>query len=307
MSNAGDDVAHDKHAIAKSFGNAAGTYNHVSGLQQRVGAALLEMLYKHANDNQAYKKELGQEKGQGIEASRLLDVGCGTGFLVNQLATDVKTVYALDIAEGMLQFAKSERADTLAADKKSNNLIPERKLETDNVHYICADAEAIPLNENSVDVVVSNFAIQWCPNKQVLFQEVARVLVPGGRFIFSMPGHDTLHELKASWQYADPQHTHVNQFCDMDEVKSDVLQSPLAMESLQLQTEVMRYQKLQELTHELKALGAHNVTDGRAKQLTGKRTLKRLISAYEDFRDSDGNLPATWNVIYGVLVNKKAI
>jgi len=274
--NARDDIAHDKQAIAKSFGNAATSYDSAAGLQQRVGNVLL-----------GFVRDSMQEK----TAPKILDLGCGTGYVVSQLAGKSELMFALDIAEGMLRVAKSGMSGK------------EKKLK--NIHYVCADAEAIPLRENSVDLVVSNFAIQWCPDKQVLFQEIARVLVPGGRFVFSMPGADTLHELKASWQQADSSHTHVNQFCEMDVLAGDVQHSPLQVEVLQSQIEIMRYNKLQELTHELKALGAHNVTDGRARQLTGKNTLKRLVSAYDEFRDDEGMLPATWNVIYGVLVNQK--
>ncbi|MBV1919992.1 MAG: malonyl-ACP O-methyltransferase BioC [Pseudomonadales bacterium] len=278
MHNARDDIAHDKQAIAKSFGNAAKSYDRAAGLQQRVGNVLLGFV---------------RESVQGKAAPKVLDLGCGTGYVVSQLAEVSELMFALDLAEGMLRVAKS---GATTKEKKPNN-----------IHYICADAEAIPLKENSVDLVVSNFAIQWCPDKQVLFKEVARVLVPGGRFVFSMPGADTLHELKASWQQADSNHSHVNQFCEMDELAGDVQHSPLQIEVLESKIEIMRYNKLQELTHELKALGAHNVTDGRARQLTGKNTLKRLVSAYDEFRDNDGMLPATWNVIYGVLINQENI
>ena len=280
MHNERDDIAHDKHAIAKSFGNAATSYDSAAGLQQRVGDVLLGFVRDSLPETLTPK---------------VLDVGCGTGYIVSQLVNESELIFALDIAEGMLCVAKSG----MSGDEKTKSKTKA------NIHYICADAEAIPLAENTVDLVVSNFAIQWCPDKALLFQEIARVLVPGGRFIFSMPGADTLHELKASWQHADSSHTHVNQFCKMDELVADVQHSSLHIEVLQSQIEIMRYSKLQELTHELKALGAHNVTDGRARQLTGKNTLKRLVSAYDEFRDSDGMLPATWNVIYGVLVNQK--
>ena len=276
MHNLRDDIAHDKHAIAKSFGKAARSYDGAAGLQQRVGHVLLGLV---------------RENRQEESAPKMLDLGCGTGYIASQLANESELMFALDIAEGMLCVAKSGMSE------KDNT--------KSNIHYICADAEAIPLMDNSVDLVVSNFAIQWCPDKQMLFQEIARVLVPGGRFIFSMPGADTLHELKVSWQQADSSHTHVNQFCKVDELAADVQHSLLHIEVLQSQVEIMRYNKLQELTHELKALGAHNVTDGRARQLTGKNTLKRLVSAYDEFRDNDGMLPATWNVIYCVLVNQK--
>ena len=60
------------------------------------------------------------------------------------------------------------------------------------------------------------------------------------------------------------------------------------------------YPDLRAITGALKAMGAHNVTRGRAKQLTGKQKLKALIEAYEAYRSASG-LPLTWQVAFGVL------
>ena len=48
---------------------------------------------------------------------------------------------------------------------------------------------------------------------------------------------------------------------------------------------------------ELKAIGAHNVTQGRARGLTGRRRLAAMTQAYELMR-RDGKLPATYEVIH---------
>ncbi|MCG8672215.1 MAG: malonyl-[acyl-carrier protein] O-methyltransferase BioC, partial [Pseudomonadales bacterium] len=63
---------------------------------------------------------------------------------------------------------------------------------------------------------------------------------------------------------------------------------------------VEHYQDLKALTYALKAMGAHNVTPGRAKQLTGKDKIRQLKECYEGFRGPEG-LPATWEVGFGVL------
>jgi malonyl-CoA O-methyltransferase len=54
------------------------------------------------------------------------------------------------------------------------------------------------------------------------------------------------------------------------------------------------------LTHELKALGAHNLNPGRPGGLTGRARMLALLNAYEQFRQPQG-LPATYQVVYGVL------
>ena len=50
--------------------------------------------------------------------------------------------------------------------------------------------------------------------------------------------------------------------------------------------------------HDLKILGAHNVTHGRPRGLTGKGRLQAMESAYEKFR-LGGSLPASYEVVYG--------
>jgi malonyl-CoA O-methyltransferase len=50
---------------------------------------------------------------------------------------------------------------------------------------------------------------------------------------------------------------------------------------------------------DLKVLGAHNINPGRNPGLTGRRALKTMMEAYERFRQQDGLLPATYEVIYG--------
>jgi malonyl-CoA O-methyltransferase len=60
---------------------------------------------------------------------------------------------------------------------------------------------------------------------------------------------------------------------------------------------VLRYPDAMALMRELKALGAHNVTQGRARGLTGRRRLEAMTSAYETQRQ-DGRLPATYEVIH---------
>jgi SAM-dependent methyltransferase len=53
--------------------------------------------------------------------------------------------------------------------------------ELDKTHFVVADMENIPIADNSVDVIISNGAFCLAPNKEKAFQELFRVLKPGGR------------------------------------------------------------------------------------------------------------------------------
>ena len=77
-------------------------------------------------------------------------------------------VIGLDISKGEVQHA-TKRA-------KLRGLAPE------NIEFVQGDMESIPLDDNSIDCVISNGAFCLAPNKRKSFEEIKRVLKPGGRF-----------------------------------------------------------------------------------------------------------------------------
>jgi len=258
----------DKLAVAHSFSDAAVTYDSVTKLQKKVAGIVMGKVNRYAKS-----------------CGNALDLGCGTGLHTAELCQmfpDAR-VWGVDLAPGMLEYASKR----LGTDKK--------------VGLICGDAENLPLEKESMDFVFSNFSLQWCPDLKQVFREVYRVLKPGGWIFFSLPGERTLWELKESWSVVDANYSHVNRFSALDEI-SDIAQN-IDMEVLELyrENEVMYYHQLRELTAELKAMGAHNVTSGRARALTGKNKIQRLVRAYEGYRDQEKGLPATWEVIYGAF------
>ena len=254
----------NKIKVAKSFAKAANTYDAVAGLQRDVGEQLLKLL-------------------PSTGAETVVDLGCGTGFFLPKLKTALSPQHllAVDMAEGMLQFARSHRVEADAV-------------------YLCGDAEFLPLVDESVDLIFSSLAIQWCEDVDGLFSEIYRVLKPGGRFVFSTLGPETLTELRQSWQTVDS-YVHVNQFLPEQSVASAIESSGLNKLSWRQQSVVLQYEKLTDLTRELKNLGAHNVNDGRPQGLMGKQKIKAFRNAYELHRNKQGYLPATYQVWYGVL------
>ena len=262
----------DKTKVAESFSRAATTYDSVASLQRFVGEQLIET-YCDATLIQKL-----QQPG-----STLLDIGSGTGFFTDKLRCKFPQshVIGLDIAEGMLRYAKNEKTSLNS--------------------WVCGDAESLPLQTQSVDLIFSSLAIQWCENLTELMKEFKRVLKPDGKVILSTLGPETLHELRTAWKCVDA-FAHVNQFIEREKVNEAVVEAGFVQQVWKSESRVLQYRQLKELTHELKALGAHNINTGRISGLTGRKKIQTLRHAYEQFR-TDGMLPATYDVFYLQAVN----
>jgi malonyl-CoA O-methyltransferase len=255
----------DKGWLRAAFEQAAGRYDEVAVLQREVGERLLDRL------------DLIK-----LQPARVLDVGAGTGRAARALQKRYRKaeVIALDLAPGMLRHAK----------QRGSLWRP--------IRCVCADAEALPLASQSCDMVFSNFTLQWCHDLDRVFAECMRVLRPEGLLMFSTLGPDTLHELRRSWEAVDG-YSHVNRFIDMHDIGDGLVRARFADPVLDMEYFTLTYAHAHELMRDLKTLGAHNVTAGRRRGLTGRGALTRMAQAYESFRDPQGRLPATYEVVYG--------
>ena len=98
----------------------------------------------------------------------VLDLGSGGGIdalLSGKRVGPTGTVYGLDMTDEMLTLARENAAKAGAT----------------NIHFLKGLIEAIPLDNGSVDVVISNCVVNLSPEKDRVLTEIARVLRPGGR------------------------------------------------------------------------------------------------------------------------------
>ncbi|AKS43182.1 malonyl-ACP O-methyltransferase BioC [Wenzhouxiangella marina] len=255
----------DSKAIARQFGRAADSYDGHAALQREVGERLMERL-----------------DGLRFEPQRILDLGCGTGAqsqALHQRFPGARLI-ASDLAGPMLVQAARRRGWW----RKRFDLVQ-------------ADARALPIAEDSLDLVYCNLMLQWCEDPAAVFANLRRALKPGGLLLISTFGLDTLRELRQAWAAADS-HPHVGRFTDVQRLGSALTRAGFAEPVLDTDWITSTYSRPQELLSELKGIGATNADQARTRGLTSPTRLRRMLRAYETFRQDDGRYPATWEVVY---------
>jgi arsenite methyltransferase len=106
------------------------------------------------------------------EGHVVLDLGSGAGndvFVARSLVGESGKVIGVDMTEEMITQARRNLA----------------KLGYQNVDFRLGDIEGLPVNTAEIDVVISNCVLNLVPDKAKAFQEIYRVLKPGGHFCIS--------------------------------------------------------------------------------------------------------------------------
>ncbi len=260
----------DKKQVRRAFSRAASDYDAAAVMQREVCTRMLEKL--------DYIK---------LQPGRLLDVGSGTGWGTRQLGERYPkaNITALDIALGMLQHARGTSSWW------------QKLFQGRREQFLCADVEALPLASGSVDMVWSNLALQWCNDLPATFVELNRILNTDGLLIFSCFGVDTLKELRIAFRDVDG-YNHLNRFVDMHDVGDMLVAAGFADPVMEMETLTLTYEDARAVMQDLKSIGAHNVTAGRATGMMGKAAWQGVIANYETLRRK-GKLPATFEVVYG--------
>lgn len=102
----------------------------------------------------------------------VLDLGSGAGndvFVAHSLVGEKGYVIGVDMTEAMIELANKNK----------------EKLGYQNVEFVLGEIESLPIEDNSIDVVVSNCVLNLVPDKTKAYQEVYRVLKPGAHFSMS--------------------------------------------------------------------------------------------------------------------------
>ncbi|MEG2805108.1 malonyl-ACP O-methyltransferase BioC [Stenotrophomonas sp.] len=255
----------DPRHVRRAFSRAAASYDAAAALQREVGKRLLESL-----------DYLEERQPQVV-----LDVGSGTGHASAAMKKrwPKAQVIALDLAEPMLREAR----------RQAGWWKPFAR--------VCGDARALPVLDQSVDVIYSNLCLQWVDDLPAVFAGFRRALKPDGLLLCSTFGPDTLVELREAFAEADAV-PHVSRFAPIAQFGDALMMAGFRDPVLDRDLFTLTYDDLTALMRELQAIGATNARHDRRHTLTGRSRFAAARAAYEPLRREDGKLPSSWEVIY---------
>lgn len=263
----------DRRRVRSSFQRGSQEYDQHTPVQMKVVAKLLQQL----------KSDSLPEKAS------LLDVGCGTGRLLEQLATTYPDyrLTGLDLAPAMLDLAR------------------ERLLST--VQLMQGDAELLPFAAGSFDLVLSSSTFQWLDDLACCFQEVRRVLVDDGYFQFCFFGEGTLAELHCCWQRvlvsSDNQQKGqggLHRFHTVSDVEGALKQTGFKEIRVESSLEQVWYPDLVQVLKAIKRIGAGTSRPLSGKGLGWRSVMQKVAELYQSAYGSEQGVPASYGVIYGV-------
>ncbi len=272
----------DVALLRKRFDRAAATYADAAVVQREVGYRLLERF-----------------DVMRIAPSVVLDVGCGPGTHTKALAERFRdaTVIAIDQSPAMVARAVPPVPKKGWLARLTTRSSDAGKGET---RGLMADMNALPLPREHADVLWSNFALQWANDLPALFAEWNRVLKVGGVMMFTAPGPDTLIELRRAISRDEiDADKHVQRFTDLHDIGDMLVHAGFADPVMDMEVITLEYATTDALWRDLKAQGANNAMERRARGLMTRRKLRSIEAALDASRRDSGPIRMSVEVIYG--------
>lgn len=212
---------------------------------------------------------LAELKRKSISAdSSIVDLGCGTGFMLRQLADrGFENLTGVDLSPHMLAHAIE-------------------KIET--AELVEADIESLPFADETFDTVISNAAIQWC-SADVAAREMNRVLKPEGRVFASTFVTGTLAQWKDAFS-ANGLPSRVHEFQTERQVHDDFVQAGFTNLEMTTRTLVNEFDDVDSMFRSIKKLGATNAMQSRPRGMMARGEYRALRQFFERTFNENGKL-----------------
>jgi malonyl-CoA O-methyltransferase len=224
-----------------------------------------------------------------LDASRVLDIGCGTGGDLAMLRERFAgaTVCGIDASWNRLARARRHTdSGTLA-----------RLLRRRSDPWLAqADFAALPFAPHSFDCLWSNLALHWSAEPHRVLPEWSRVTKVGGLVAFSAFGPDTLREVEAASQAVGGERL-VMPFTDMHDYGDMLVAAGFTTPVVDMERVTLTYADTASLWRDVRGLGG-NAALGRSRGLHGRRFRTQLDEAVARGRGADDRYALTFELIF---------
>jgi SAM-dependent methyltransferase len=229
--------------------------------------------------------------------SRALECGPAT-FLLDRVAEDM----AERLSAVLREFKNA--ADVGTPNDQVRNALHERIGQLARIDLPDRESEPLPLQPDSLDLVVSGLAFQFVNDLPGVLAQIRRVLKPDGLLLAAMVGGETLSELRQSFAAAEAEceggvSPRVAPFADLRDVGALLQRAGFALPVTDVDRVVVRYTDAFALMQDLRRMGATNILRERRRTPTRRATMLRMAQIYgERFADPDGRIRATFDLIW---------
>lgn len=237
--------------IKQKFERSTLSYNRSAVAQKQIAQRLFQQIQHHMNTPQ----------------KRILEIGCGTGFLTQFIAQLNPSIYYLNDLNEQLEEVLQPQLKGLC------------------YQIILGDAEQIEF-PTQLDSVVSSSCVQWFRDLPRFLEQIANHICPGGHLFFSTFGPRNLQEIRAITQSGLP-------YFNTTELSALV---PPNFELLFMEEEdiVLPFKSALDVLHHLKETGVN----GGCRSRWTKSTLAAFCYQYEEQFKQQNNVPLTYHPIY---------
>ncbi|KAL2501993.1 putative methyltransferase [Forsythia ovata] len=217
--------------------------------------------------------------GGSLEPIMRLIRGCG----------GIEKLIMMDASYDMVKLCKEAEQD-----------LPNKNVETS---FIVADEEFLPVNECSLDLVISSLGLHWTNDLPGAMIQSRLALKPDGLFLAAILGGETLKELRIACTVAQMEREggispRLSPLAQVRDAGNLLTRAGFTLPGVDVDEYTVRYDSALELIEHLRAMGETNALFQSSKILK-RETALATAAVYESmFAAEDGTIPATFQVIY---------
>ncbi len=195
----------------------------------------------------------------------VVDLGCGNAesLAVLKKRYPKSLLLGVDLSLNMLQ------------QQKSGRLFSRKPV------LLQADAQCLPLADNSVDVLLASLLLPQCADTEAVFLEINRVLKPGGAVLFASLGPDSMKSMLDVMNLVDSNNER-QLFSDMHDLGDMMAEAGLAQPVLDIEYLDITYSSVDVMLAELRACGAVNTVIGRRRGLMSPIKAREISGALSE-------------------------